>query len=142
MTAGIEVNLAEASDDTVAAVRELREEIAPDAFAGTESEVLVAGTASENIDYFDSVIDPAPYVIAFVLLLTFVLLTVVFRSVVVAATAVLLNLLSVGAAYGLLVGVFVVMRLNGIFQPQIGLFLIALALVAEVTLTAGSGSRG
>jgi uncharacterized membrane protein YdfJ with MMPL/SSD domain len=95
-----------ASDDTVAAVRELREEIAPDAFAGTESEVLVAGTASENIDYFDSVIDPAPYVIAFVLLLTFVLLTVVFRSVVVAATAVLLNLLSVGAAYGLLVGVF------------------------------------
>lgn len=47
-----------------------------------------------------------------------------------------------GAWVGLLVGVFVVMRLNGIFQPQIGLFLIALALVAEVTLTAGSGSRG
>jgi RND superfamily putative drug exporter len=95
-----------ASDDTVAAVRELREQIAPDAFVGTGSEVLVAGTASENIDYFDSVIDPAPFVIAFVLLLTFVLLTVVFRSVVVAATAVLLNLLSVGAAYGLLVAVF------------------------------------
>lgn len=46
-----------------------------------------------------------------------------------------------GAWVGLLVAVFVVMRLNGIFQPQIGLFLIALALVAEVTLTAGSGSR-
>jgi RND superfamily putative drug exporter len=45
-------------------------------------------------------------VIAFVLLLTFVLLTVVFRSVVVAGTAVGLNLLSVGAAYGLLVLVF------------------------------------
>jgi RND superfamily putative drug exporter len=45
-------------------------------------------------------------VIAFVLLLTFVLLTVVFRSVVVAGTAVALNLLSVGAAYGLLVLVF------------------------------------
>ena len=44
--------------------------------------------------------------IAFVLLLTFVLLTVVFRSVVVAGTAVALNLLSVGAAYGLLVLVF------------------------------------
>ena len=44
--------------------------------------------------------------IAFVLLLTFVLLTVVFRSVVVAGTAVGLNLLSVGAAYGLLVLVF------------------------------------
>ena len=78
----------------------------PEAFADTPSEVLVAGTSSENIDYFDSVIDPAPWVIAFVLALTFVLLTVVFRSVVVAGTAVFLNLLSVAAAYGLLVGVF------------------------------------
>ena len=50
--------------------------------------MLVGGTSSENIDYFDSVIDPAPYVIAFVLLLTFLFLTVVFRSVVIAATAV------------------------------------------------------
>ena len=94
------------SDDTVAAVRQLREDVVPEAFAGTSAEALVAGTSSENIDYFDSVIDPAPYVIAFVLLLTFALLTVVFRSVVVAGTAVLLNLLSVGAAYGLLVAVF------------------------------------
>ena len=94
------------SDETVAAVRELREDVIPGAFAGSSAEVLVAGTSSENIDYFDSVVDPAPYVIAFVLLLTFVLLTVVFRSVVVAGTAVLLNLLSVGAAYGLLVAVF------------------------------------
>jgi RND superfamily putative drug exporter len=88
------------------AVRELRTEIVPATFAGTNAEVLVGGTSSENIDYFDSVIGPAPYVIAFVLLLTFVLLTVVFRSVVVAGTAVALNLLSVGAAYGLLVLVF------------------------------------
>jgi len=94
------------SDASVAAVRDLREQIVPEVFAGKSAEVLVAGTSSENIDYFDSVIDPAPYVIAFVLLLTFVLLTVVFRSVVVAGTAVLLNLLSVGAAYGLLVAVF------------------------------------
>ena len=94
------------SEEAVNAVRELREEIIPELFAGTSAEVLVAGTSSENIDYFDSVIDPAPWVIAFVLLLTFVLLTVVFRSVVVAGTAVLLNLLSVAAAYGLLVAVF------------------------------------
>jgi hypothetical protein len=46
-----------------------------------------------------------------------------------------------GAWVGILVAIFVVMRLNGIFQPQIGLFLIALALVAEVTLTAGSARR-
>jgi hypothetical protein len=47
-----------------------------------------------------------------------------------------------GAWAGALVAVFVVMRLNGLFQPQIGLFLIALAIVAEVTLTAGSARRG
>ena len=66
------------------AVRQLRSQLIPEAFAATEAEVLVGGTSSENIDYFDSVIDPAPYVIAFVLLLTFVLLTIVFRSIVVA----------------------------------------------------------
>jgi RND superfamily putative drug exporter len=94
------------TSEAVAAVRALRDDILPATLAGTDAEALVGGTTSENIDYFDSVIDPAPAVIAFVLLLTFVLLTVVFRSVVVAATAVLLNLLSVGAAYGLLVLVF------------------------------------
>ena len=40
-----------------------------------------------------------------------------------------------GAWIGLLVAVFVVMRVNGVFQPQIGLFFAALALVAEVTLS-------
>ena len=94
------------SSEAIDAVRELRTEIADETFAGIDAEVLVGGTTSENIDYFDSVIDPAPWVIALVLLLTFVFLTVVFRSVVVAGTAVLLNLLSVGAAYGLLVLVF------------------------------------
>ena len=92
--------------EAIDAVSELRTEIVQEAFGGTDADVLVGGTTSENIDYFDSVIDPAPWVIAFVLLLTFVLLTVVFRSVVVAGTAVVLNLLSVGAAYGLLVLVF------------------------------------
>jgi uncharacterized membrane protein YdfJ with MMPL/SSD domain len=94
------------TSEAVAAIRELRSETIPQTFEGTDAVVLVGGVTAENVDYFDSVIDPAPWVIAFVLGLTFVLLTVVFRSVVVAATAVLLNLLSVGAAYGLLVLVF------------------------------------
>jgi uncharacterized membrane protein YdfJ with MMPL/SSD domain len=100
------VNGDPSAPEAVAAVRELRSEVVPQVFAGTDAEVLVGGQTSEDIDYFDSVIDPAPWVIALVLLLTFVLLTVVFRSVVVAGTAVGLNLLSVGAAYGLLVLVF------------------------------------
>jgi putative drug exporter of the RND superfamily len=95
-----------AGDAAVSAVRHLRSATVPAAFDNSDAEVLVGGTTSENIDYFDSVIGPAPWVIAFVLGLTLVFLTVVFRSLVVAATAVVLNLLSVSAAYGLLVLVF------------------------------------
>jgi RND superfamily putative drug exporter len=92
--------------DAVGAVRDLRSTIVPAAFKKTDAEVLVGGTTSENIDYFDSVTGPAPWVIALVLALTLLFLTVVFRSLVVAGTAVLLNVFSVGAAYGLLVLVF------------------------------------
>jgi RND superfamily putative drug exporter len=94
----------EVSDEAVAAVRDLRETIVPEALAGREA--YVGGTTSENIDYFDAVTDPAPLVFAFVLGLTFALLTIAFRSVTVAFSAIVLNLLSVGAAYGLLVLVF------------------------------------
>jgi RND superfamily putative drug exporter len=85
--------------DAIAAVRELRSKL-----AGTGT--LVGGVTSENVDYVDSATDPAPYVIALVLGLTLVLLTTVFRSLAVAALTVVLNLLSVGAAYGLIVLVF------------------------------------
>jgi len=96
-----------AGTEAVAAVRDLRSETIPEVLGGTEATVYVGGDTAENIDYFDSVSDPAPIVLAFVLGLTLVLLTIVFRSVIVAATALLLNLLSVGAAYGLLVLVFI-----------------------------------
>jgi hypothetical protein len=46
-----------------------------------------------------------------------------------------------GVWVGALVTVFVIMRVNGIFQPPIALFFIALAIVAEVTLTAGGANR-
>jgi uncharacterized membrane protein YdfJ with MMPL/SSD domain len=93
-------------DAAVAAVRQLRSTTVPAAFENTDAQIFVGGTTSENVDYFDSVIKPAPWVIVFVLGLTLVFLTVVFRSVVIAGTAVVLNLLSVAAAYGLLVLVF------------------------------------
>jgi RND superfamily putative drug exporter len=95
-----------ASSEAVAAVRELRADLVPEAFRGTGATVYVGGDTAENIDYFDSVVDPVPIVLAFVLGLTFILLTIVFRSVVIAAKGLLLNLLSVGAAYGILVLVF------------------------------------
>jgi len=46
-----------------------------------------------------------------------------------------------GAWVGVLVAVFVIMRINGDFQPQVGLFFVVLAIVAEVTLTAGGAAR-
>ena len=68
--------------------------------------MLVGGATAENVDYSDVINHWLPIVLAFVLGLSFLLLTLVFRSLVLSATAVILNLLSVGAAYGLLVLVF------------------------------------
>jgi putative drug exporter of the RND superfamily len=89
-----------------AAVRQLRQELIPAAFAGVDAQVLVTGDTAENLDYFAIIGRWLPLVLAFVLGLSFVLLLLAFRTVVVPAVAILLNLLSVGAAYGLLVGVF------------------------------------
>jgi uncharacterized membrane protein YdfJ with MMPL/SSD domain len=90
----------------VSAVRDLRRNVIPSVFADSGAKVYVGGITAENVDYFDAVTNPTPYVLLFVLGLSFVLLTVAFRSIVVALVSVLLNLLSVGAAYGLLTLVF------------------------------------
>jgi putative drug exporter of the RND superfamily len=81
-------------------VRELRAEEIPGA------RVLVTGETAESLDYRDLTNTWLPILIVFVLTLSFILLTVAFRSIVVAAKAIVLNLLSVGAAYGVLVLVF------------------------------------
>ena len=68
--------------------------------------VLVGGDTADNVDFIDAMNAWLPLVFVFVLGLSFVLLTVVFRSIVIATTSILLNLLSVGAAYGLVILVF------------------------------------
>jgi uncharacterized membrane protein YdfJ with MMPL/SSD domain len=90
----------------IEAVRDLRGEVVPQVFAGTDTQVYVGGATAEELDYHDTVDYWLPLVLLFVLGLSFILLTIAFRSLVVPATAVALNLLSVGAAYGLLVLVF------------------------------------
>jgi RND superfamily putative drug exporter len=95
------------SEEAITAVRDLRSDVIPTAFAGTDIPVYVGGATAEEIDYFDVMDRWLPIVFVFVLGLSFILLTVAFRSVVVPATAIAMNLLSVGAAYGLLVLVFV-----------------------------------
>ena len=95
------------SSPDVAAVRELRGEIIPSVFAGSHARVYVGGQTAESADYFSAVSAPTPYVLLFVLGLSFILLMVAFRSIVIALVSILLNLLSVGAAYGLLTLVFI-----------------------------------
>jgi putative drug exporter of the RND superfamily len=88
------------------AVRELRADASPRAFAGLNAEVLVTGDTAEELDYHETVDSWVVRVFVFVLGLSFVSLTIAFRSIVVPLKAIVLNLLSVGAAYGLLVLVF------------------------------------
>ena len=93
-------------DRAIDAVHELRADTIPRAFAGVDAEVLVTGDTAEELDYHQTVDSWAWRVFVFVLGLSFVLLTIAFRSIVVPLKAIVLNLLSVGAAYGLLVLVF------------------------------------
>jgi uncharacterized membrane protein YdfJ with MMPL/SSD domain len=93
-------------EPAIEAVRELRSDAVPHAFAGVEAEVYVGGDTAEELDYHETVDFWLPLVLLFVLGLSFVLLTIAFRSIVVSVTAIGMNLLSVGAAYGLLVIVF------------------------------------
>jgi uncharacterized membrane protein YdfJ with MMPL/SSD domain len=89
------------------ALAALRDDIIPPTLGALEgSEVGVTGTTAQAKDFNDQMKTNAPIVFGFVLLLAFVLMLVSFRSIVIAAKSVLLNLLSVGAAYGILVLVF------------------------------------
>jgi putative drug exporter of the RND superfamily len=95
-----------ASPVALDAVERLRNDYVPAAFDGVPSEVFVGGETAEAVDYITESTRGLFIVIPFILVLSFVLLTVVFRSLVVPIKAIIMNLLSVGAAYGLLVLVF------------------------------------
>ena len=86
------------------AVERIRDEYVPAAFPdGSGARALVGGETAFNKDFFDVAARFLPIVFLFVLGLSFVLLTIAFRSIVVPLKAIVMNLLSVGAAYGLIV---------------------------------------
>jgi uncharacterized membrane protein YdfJ with MMPL/SSD domain len=87
------------------ALATLRERIVPGT-VGRVATANVGGSTAVSVDFNHQLRARAPFVFAFVLGLAFVLLMWSFRSVVIAATGVVLNVLSVGAAYGVLVAVF------------------------------------
>ena len=102
----LQIPLAVSGDSSEAndAVEELRERLIP--MSGLPEGVLIGGATAINVAFFDLVSMWTPIVIGIVLALSFVLLLFVFRSILVPVKAILMNLLSVGAAYGLLVIVF------------------------------------
>jgi RND superfamily putative drug exporter len=87
-------------------VGHLRSDVVRPAFEGAHAEVVVGGDTAGTRDYIDTMTTYIPIVMVFVLSLSFLLLMMVFRSLVIPAKAIVMNLLSVGAAYGLLVLVF------------------------------------
>ena len=84
----------------------LRDTYIPAAFEGVSAEVQVGGVTASATDFYGIVDAYTPIVFAFVLGLSFILLMLVFRSIVIPIKAIIMNLLSVGATYGLLVLVF------------------------------------
>ncbi len=94
------------SQDAVDVVSTIQDQYIPSAFDGVEAEALVGGVTSETADVFSIVQRYTPIVFAFVLGFSFLVLMLVFRSIVIPIKAVFMNLLSVGTAYGLMVLVF------------------------------------
>jgi RND superfamily putative drug exporter len=96
----------ESDDRSGEAVQQLRSQLVPDALTGMHVEHAVGGDVAESLDYASHQSNRLPYVIGFVLLLTLVMMTLAFRSLVVAALSSALNLLSVGVSFGILTLVF------------------------------------
>ena len=94
------------SKPTTDSVKELRDDYIPAAFVGVNAGVYIGGPSADDIDFNAIASRYQPIVFVFVLGLSFILLMVVFRSIVIPFTAIIMNLLSVGCAYGLLVLVF------------------------------------
>jgi RND superfamily putative drug exporter len=94
------------NDRSKSALSSLRNDLIPAAFDRTGATVQVSGDTASNVDWQNSLKEHLPLVFGFVLTLAFLLLLVTFRSIVVPITSIALNLLSVGAAYGILVLVF------------------------------------
>jgi uncharacterized membrane protein YdfJ with MMPL/SSD domain len=90
---------------SVEALEELRGDIVPNTI-GEVAETGVTGVTAGTEDFNSVMGSHVYYVFAFVLAMAFLLLLVTFRSIVIPIKAILLNLLSVGSAYGLLVLVF------------------------------------
>jgi RND superfamily putative drug exporter len=91
---------------TASLVHLLRDKIVPETTAGRGVTLLVGGETAAGVDAASYLSARLPYVITLVIVLAFVLLMAVFRSVVIPLKAAVMNLLSIGSAYGVIVAVY------------------------------------
>ncbi|MFJ9467343.1 MMPL family transporter [Streptomyces caniferus] len=92
--------------DTTDLVNRLRRDLLPQAVRGTDAHGYVTGTTAGQVDFLDLVAARLPLIIAVVVALAFVIILTVFRGVLVAVKAAVLNVLSIAASYGVVVAVF------------------------------------
>jgi RND superfamily putative drug exporter len=93
-------------EETATLLDTLRADVLPAAVDGTGSTAKITGSTAFNSDVSDRLAERLPIFMAAVIGLSFILLMIVFRSVLVPLKAALMNLLSIGAAYGVIVAVF------------------------------------
>ena len=103
-------------DESYRALARVRDKLVPDFENAAGAQAYVAGMTAESQDWNDLMKSRAPLVFAFVLTLAFILLLVTVRSIVIPIKAIVMNLLSVGAAYGVLKLVFQ----DGRFESLLG----------------------
>jgi putative drug exporter of the RND superfamily len=94
------------ADETVELVENLRDTVIPDALKATGASSYVGGQTAGYIDLASQISDKLPLMIAIVVALSFIVLLVAFRSLLVPVKAAAMNLLSVAAAYGVVTAVF------------------------------------
>jgi RND superfamily putative drug exporter len=87
-------------------ISDLKKNVLPAVAASTGLDVSLGGVAAEDQDFVHAVYGNFPYVLLFVVLLTYLLLARAFRSLILPLKAVILNLVSLGAAYGIVVFIF------------------------------------
>jgi putative drug exporter of the RND superfamily len=93
-------------NETVDLVENLRDEVIPGALEGTEAQSYVGGQTAGYIDLATKIADKLPLMIAIVVALSFIVLLIAFRSLLVPIKAAAMNLISVAAAYGVVTAVF------------------------------------
>jgi len=94
------------ANETVDLVENLRDTVIPSALKGTNASSYVGGQTAGYIDLASQISDKLPLMIAIVVALSFIVLLVAFRSLLVPVKAAAMNLLSVAAAYGVVTAVF------------------------------------